>query len=79
MNHKTNAMNAYSMIPHRMFVAALSGGSNAHAPHSGAPLHVHVDPPVTSAGTSIEEKRRSKAVSAIATRRVFELGPRYGI
>jgi len=72
-------MNAHSMIPHRMFVAALSGGRQASAPRSGPPLHVFVEPLAPSAGGSVEERRRSEAVSAIALRRVFELGPRYGV
>jgi len=72
-------MNAHSMIPHRMFVAALSGGRHASAPQSGPPLQVLVEPSASATGVSIEEKRRSEAVSAIAMRRILELGPRYGV
>ena len=67
------------MIPHRMFVAALSGGRHSPAMSSSPPLHVLVEPSTPGAGVSIGEKRRSEAVSAIALRRVLELAPRYGV
>jgi hypothetical protein len=72
-------MNTHLMIPHRMFVAALSGNRHAPPPPSGPPLHVLVESPASDSGVSLDEKRRSEAVSAIALRQVFELGARYGM
>lgn len=72
-------MNTHTMIPHRLFVAALSDGRQTPAPQSCPPLPLHVESAATSATSSLEEKRRSEAVSAIALRQVFELGSRYGV
>jgi hypothetical protein len=71
-------MNTHSMIPHRMFVAALSGGRHAPPPPSGPPLQILVESAAPSGAVSLDEKRRNEAVSAIGLRQIFELGARYG-
>jgi hypothetical protein len=72
-------MNAHLMIPHRMFVAALSGDRYAPAAPSGPPVQVVVESTPDAAGLSLREKRRDEAVSALALRSVFESGLRYGM
>jgi hypothetical protein len=72
-------MNTHSMIPHRMFVAALSGSRRTPTPPPGAPLPLHVELATPSSSVSLEDKRRNEAASAIALRQVFELGGRYGV
>jgi hypothetical protein len=67
-------MNAHSMIPHHLFVAALSGGRHAD-PQPCAPLpQVLVEPAGHTAAAWLEEKRRCEAVSAIALRQVLAFG-----
>jgi hypothetical protein len=72
-------MNTHSVIPHRMFIAALSGERHSPTPPPGPPLQVLVESTAPSAGVSLDEKRRSEAVSAIALRQVFEWGARYEV
>ena len=72
-------MNAHSMIPHRMFVAALSGGRPTTSSQSSPPLPLHVELAAPASSALLEDKRRSEAVSSIAMRQVFEMGARLGV
>lgn len=62
------------MIPHHLFVAALSGDRRSSPPHGGPSPQVLVEPSGRTAPVWLEEKRRSEAVSAIALRQMLSFG-----
>ncbi|HEY9173415.1 MAG TPA: hypothetical protein VI136_14105 [Verrucomicrobiae bacterium] len=72
-------MNTHSFIPHRLFVAALSGRRKASTPPPAPPLRVLVetDAPIVSA--SLEERLQRQSNSAAALGRVLSLGTSAGI
>jgi hypothetical protein len=72
-------MNTPSFIPHRLFVAALSGGRKAPAPPPGQPLRVFVETDAPAAAASHEERLRREGNSAVALRRALSLGTGAGI
>ncbi len=65
-------MNPYSFIPHRLFVAALSGGSKSPAPLPGRPVRVVVESDSAVAGEPTEARREE--VASPIVRRVLPLG-----
>ncbi len=72
-------MNTHSFIPHRLFVAALSGGHKPPTPAAGQPLQVTVETDIASATASMEEKRRRETASTLTMRRMLSLGTGAGI
>ncbi len=67
-------MNTSSIISHRMFVAALSGGRRAPASPPCPPAQVFVEPALPSAAILLEEQRRQEAIPALALRQVLSVG-----
>lgn len=72
-------MNTHSFIPHRLFVAALSGGRKAPTPPSSPPLRVVVETGAPIVSASLEERLRRQGNSAAALSRALSLGTSAGI
>lgn len=67
-------MNTSSIISHRMFVEALTGGRRAPASPPSPPAQVFVKPALEPVALFLDEKNQPETVPTLAVRQILSVG-----